>query len=654
VVPVHRLRPNHSEWTPGHVAYLDTETRRADVARGELHRLRLWCARLDDRRATASRPAGSSWADGDTAAQLAEQITSWTVGRSTIWVYCHNLAFDAATTRLPTMLGRAGWQVSDCAVSGGSPWIRMRRGSKRLAFCDSWSWLPASLATIGEAVGAPKPPLPADDDDRAAWLARCAADVDTLAVAVGSLLDWWDRQQLGHWSITGAACGWNAYRHKPTTQHVVIDPDPGQVEADRETVYGGRRGVGRVGEQRYGPFAEIDFKAAYNTVAAWCPLPWKRSHPVESMGLDDPRLHSDRLGYAGRVQLATVTARWPMRWRGLVWYPVGRFTTHLTQPDLAEAQRLGALVAVGPGWVHRLSDQMAGWAAWNLDVQDGREPDSPPAARMAAKAWGRSVIGKWSAHGHDRTRLGPSVGDGWGYQDGWTLGTRARGGLLTLAGDTFWTEATTAGDNTYPAVHAFVEAEVRVRIGRVIDALGPRAVLQCDTDGLIVNARRAGTKAARGHLTAPATLGPMGRLHWCLDQLEPVYSPLTLRIKRTFTHVEIHGPQHMRVANERRYSGVPREAKQTGPNTFSGLAWPKLAWQMGHNSGAGYLRPVMDVTVDGPYAPGWVLSDNTVVPVAVDLDDAGDNQVLTWDKTARLYPGARLADRQNPHLAGLW
>lgn len=652
--PVHRLRANHSVWTPPAVVYLDTETAWQTVERGELHRLRLWVARLDDRRRQGAHWPASTWADGDTAAQLVQQINAWTRGRDTLWIYCHNLSFDAATTRLPVELGKLGWTVTDCAVSGGAPWLRMRKGSKRLAFADSWSWLPASLATIGAKVGRGKPALPADDAPREEWVRRCRADVDALAEAIGQLLDWWDRNDLGHWSITGAACGWNAYRHTPTGQPVIIDPDPARVTEDRQAVYGGRRGTWRIGEQRFGPFAEVDFKAAYNTVAAWEALPWKRSHRVDGMDLDDKRAAGRTVGFLGEVEIETTVPRWPVRWRGNVWYPVGRFVTVLAGPEVAEARRLGCLRRIGPGWVHRLGDNMRWWAEWNLQVQDGIAPDAPPAARMAAKQWGRAVVGKWSAHGHDRYHVGPSGGDGWGYMQGWTAGTMRRGGLLTIGGEQYWTEQTDSGDNTYPAVHAWVESHVRARITRVVEALGPRAVLQCDTDGLIVSCRTVGTRAAGGHLRAPAGLSPLGRLHWCLDQIDPVAAPLTLRIKRTFSHVEIHGPQHMRVENERRYSGVPREAKPTGPNTFSGLAWPKLQWQMQHGTPAGYLRPMMNVTINGPYATGWVLSDNSVAAPLMTMDDAGQNAMMPWDKTAPLYSGARLAPAQNPSLAGLW
>lgn len=674
-LPVHRLRPNHSEWSPPAVIYLDTETRSEVHERGELHRLRLWCARLDDRRPGKHKHPASHLATGETAWQLVEQVQAWMRGRSTVWLYCHNLAFDLTTTRLPDHLSRLGWDVTAAAISGTAPWVRLAKGSKRLALCDSWSWLPASLASIGAQVGQPKLPLPAQGDDDAAWRARCWSDVHALAQAVGSLLDWWDREQLGHWSITGAACGWNAYRHTPTAQEVVIDqgcPHPAHVKHggdwteqdrhqcnpvgvrdDRSAVYGGRRGVWRVGEHRFGPFAEIDFKAAYNTVPAHLLLPWKRSHRVAALDLDDPRLSNPRLGFVGHVQVETDVARWPIRWRGAVWYPVGAFTTVLAQPDLDDALRLGCVRSVGSGWMHRLGDAMRWWAQWNLDVTDGIERDAPPAARLAAKHWGRAVIGKWSAHGHDRYPLGPSCGAAWGYLEGWTLGTGRRGGVTMIGGTQYWSEQTDSGDNTYPAVHAFVEAHVRTRLNRVIEALGPRAVLQADTDGLIVNCRTVGTHAARGHLVAPAGLSATGRLNWCLDQLEPVYSPLVLRVKRTFSHVTVHGPQHLRVEGERRYSGVGKQYKETSPNVFTGLAWPGLAWQLTRGNRDGYLRPAMTATVKGPYATGWVLEDGSVVPVQAYQDTDGTTQVAAWGETAWRYPGARLADRQHPSLADL-
>lgn len=653
-VPVHRLRPNDKVWTPDAVLFFDTETRVIPKSDPEVQVLRLWSAKLVDRLPTASNKSEVLRRGGLTSSELADFIEEASIGRPTLWIYAHNLGFDLVTTRLPMVLAGRGWKVTDAAVAGKSPWIRFIKGRKRLTMVDSWSWLPTALEQIGEAVKMVKPELPDADDSEAAWFTRCNADVEILSEAVCTLMNWWDRNALGRWTITGSSCGWNAFRHIPTIQRVVIDPDADGRKADRAAIYGGRRGTWRVGEMRAGPFLELDITAAYPTVAATLPLPLQRRSRFNSLPLDDWRVGHGTWGIIAWCTIATDTPRWPMRTKSGTWYPVGRFQTMLAGPDIAEAARLGALEAIGPGYVHQLGHVMQPWANWCLSVQNGQHPDSPPVARIAAKSWGRSVIGKWAGHSHEKTQLGPSPVADWGYEEGWDAASQSKGGMVDLCGQRWWVAASGEPDNAYPAVLAWVESEVRVRLSRVIEAVGPGAVLQCDTDGLIVSQSVLGSPGAGGTLEAPAMLKGAARAAWATEQLEAVCAPLSIRVKRVSRHVTVLGPQHVVTDSGRRFSGIPGLALEGEDGKYRAKIWPKLQWQMANGDPRGYVRPEVASTIKGPYATGWITAKGTVIPPEATITDGGQSVLLAWHKMTRKPRTIRLAEAQNPHLADLW
>lgn len=649
-VPIHYLRANHREWTPKSIIYLDTETRSEARGRDELLTLRLWCARHVQRPGKRrTRPAQGDQG-GHTRAELADWVEMACAGRGTTWLFCHNLSFDLTTTRLPNELARRGWEVTDSAIGGKSPWLRMSHGSTRLCMVDSTSWFPTSLADLGELIGLPKPALPAERDSEQAWLARCWADVDILAAAMGSMLDWWDSGELGNWTLSGAGCGWNSYRHMPSPYKVLIDPDDEKVKHDRKAVYGGRRGVWRVGEQNAGPFLELDLVAAYPTVAAHIALPMRRRHTFTALAVDDPLVTSERWGVIADVEINTPVARFPVKLGGATWYPVGTFTTRLAGPDIREARRLGCLVSIGAGAVHQLGHHMASWARWVLETQSGNTPDAPPAAQVAAKHWGRAVIGKWAAHGYEKTEWGPSPFDSWSYQEGFDHATQTRGGVLDLAGRRWWVHSGGVPENAYPAVWAFVEAEIRVRLSRIIEAIGPAAVIQCDTDGLIVAARLIGTRASGGHLIAPTGSSSRARINWVLDNIEPVVSPLSLRLKRSSRSVHIHGPQHLRLDSQRRLSGMPRSATEIEPNVFRAHTWPGLTWQMKNGAPDGYIRPEVTRHMRATYPTGWVTIENRVLPPQTRICTAGTTVLVPWAQTRWAADGHTLTDVQHPYL----
>lgn len=630
-VPVHWLRPNHREWTPPQLICIDTETRATLAAGGELHTLRLWAARLDVRRARRPTQLGSVTSWGRTGAELATQIDVWCAGQTVMWLYAHNLSFDLATTRLADELGALGWQVTDHAVASDTPWLRLKKARCVLTLADSWGWLRAPLEAIGADVGMVKPPLPAAGDSERAWRARCEADAAILAAAMGQLMDWWDRAGLGNWALTGSAGGWNVMRHMMPPKTMLIVPGEEQAAADRAAVYGGRRQAFRHGPQPGGPFDLADFERAYTVIARDHRLPVRRRGNFTRLDTGSPLVCGDRYAIIAEVELETSTPRWPVRAAGRVAYPAGRFITTLAGPEILEARRLGCLRSIGPGWLHELAAPLHHWAAWCLDMQAAPDELVPPVAKRALKHWGRAVPGKFAQHGWEKRDLGETGRGGWHYEPIWDAGRGAAGHLVELGGRATEVVQTSAGDNAYPAVLAFIESWTRVYLGRVIDAAGPAALIACDTDGFIAAAGSGWEDAA-----AAADL-----------------APLRLRHKATWAQLEVWGPQHYQSEDVRRLAGVPRTARPTEDGELEAVLWPKLAWQMGQHDAQGYLRPVQRYRVAESYVTGWVLSDGTVAPLQAALCPCRRTVLLPFHQTPAAAAGAILGPAQAAHLAAM-
>ena len=186
--------------------------------------------------------------------------------------------------------------------------------------CDSWGWLRAELAAIGADIGAPKLPLPDWSDPDSEWLARCQGDVDILARAMCQLMDWWDAEQLGSWTLTGSAGGWNTWRHRTTDPLPLIVPDELQTAADRQAIYGGRREAFRHGRLDGGPWVLLDFVAAYPTIAAHFPLPAARQGNFDSLPVESSLLCGDQYGVIAECVVRLQAPRYPVRVGGRVVY----------------------------------------------------------------------------------------------------------------------------------------------------------------------------------------------------------------------------------------------------------------------------------------------------------------------------------------------
>lgn len=627
-VPIHNLRPNHGTWTPPAVLSFDTETESYMDGEDEVMVIRLWCARFTDRRKQRKKALTDQSDDGTFGEDLAVWVHKLCKARRTVWGYAHNLGFDLCTSQLVEHLIDMGWTVTDFAVNSSAPFVRLRHKDSTLTLSDSWSWFQARLEDVADALGKVKPKLPEHYDDRSKWLERCRADVDILHTAMLTLMEWWDKNGLGNWTLTGSASGWNAMRHIPTPRDILIRPDDTECDHDRRAIYGGRRNIWQSGRRDNGHFAEIDIFKAYTSVCRYFPLPVGRQCTFTSLPITHKWLDCNRWGVIAECTVSTDIPRVPVRIANSVWYPVGRFNTVLAGPDIRELRDNGCLESVGAGWLHQLGHALRPWANWCLASLADETGAVPEVARMVHRVWARSAIGKWAQRGFQVIQLGPSPNEGWNHEEAWHHRKGVPASIVDFAGTRYQVAAVNQSDNAYPAILAFVESYVRVAIGRAISVVGDADMVSCDTDGYIANARGIHT----------------------LGDVNDAIAPLAVRVKRHYTKVHIIGPQHMQLDNEQRRAGIPSSAKPRPDGKLHAQTWPKLAWQLSNGRAGAYVRPHQTYRVAATYAPGWLLSDGSVVPVEMRVGAHGGNEVVPWPQTRYAARGATLGPEQNRHL----
>lgn len=672
----HYVRPAGRTHTPAAVIFLDTETVEDQREALEVHTLRLWEAQRVLRR-DRRRPGEHLTETGVTADSVASLIDSWASYPESTWMYCHNVTFDLTVTQLATHLGQLGWVLSSrFAVGGDSMWAVFHKGPKQvqvteqqhgravtrtrtkwlhtLTIADSASLFPGPLAQLGPLVGVDKPPLPDGDDSAAAWAARCHADVDITRLAVCQLMDWWDDNDLGRWTVTGAGQAWQTYKRTLEPRQVVIDHDPAILEFERQAVYGGRRDVFRVGQLPPGRYAEVDYEAAYPSIAANFPLPAKAACKIGEAHRAAAMRGRVPAGMLAEVTIDTDVARWPVRAGGRVFYPVGRFRTVLAAPDIQAAADAGVLVQVHGGWLFTMTNHLRPWArqvlAWVRD-KTGRIPG---VVRIWAKLASRAVIGKFAQRGWSTVPyVGPPC-QGWSVEQTSDLYTGCRGVITGVNGEYFLSWADQRGEHERPAVLAFVEAHVRARLGAVIAGPYGAGVCQCDTDGVMVSHTMLEQLAAG--LPERWTDGrrrPAGTAE-VIQAWNITSWPLVMREKTQFTRAVVYGPQHVVLDGKARFAGVPRGAWQTSETLWLARLWPGMTWQSQSGVHDGYARPVQPYRVAGTYAAAWALDDGSVRAAETSIDADGQTFLLAWKATRWASLGLLLGQFQGSWAEGLW
>lgn len=629
-VPVHYLRPNHTNWTPPALMSFDTETRTQVEGDNEILTLRVWCARFTDRRPSRKVAPIDDIQEGCYGDELAIWLHRLAKQRRTVWAYAHNLGFDICTTDLIANMMALRWRVTEFAVNSGSPFVRLKHGESTVTLSDSWSWFGVALDKVADVLDMVKPPLPAEGDTLSDWRVRCKADTEILHTAMLTLMQWWDDQSLGRWNITGSASGWNAMRHRSSPQQILIRPDDSECDHDRLAIYGGRRSVWQTGGYTYGHYTEVDIEKAYTTACAELPLPLGRQATFTSLPIDHRWLNCTRWGVIAECEVNTDIAMVPVRIGRAVWYPVGHFRTTLAGPDIRELRDNGSLVSVGAGWLHRLGYALKPWAQWCVSSQLDETGATPGVAKLVHRQWGRSAVGKWAQRGFEVIHIGPSPNEGWHYEEAWHHGKNVPAGIVDFGGERYQVAATNQADNAYPAVLAYVESYVRVALHRAIHQTGVAHMVACDTDGYICS----------------------GYSDDMVSAVNRAMAPFTARPKRHFRRIRVVGPQHLELDQIKRRSGIPASAQPIAGGKLEARTWPKLAWQLANGRPGTYVRPVQTYKLAATYAPGWVLDTGAVVPVELRLDASGANQVVPWPETRYAQAGARLGPDQNKRLQG--
>lgn len=648
---VHPLHRNDKVWTPHLVAFFDTEFPADPERPGSPQLFRCACAAKARRHGRGRRDPVESLQTGS-AGELVDWVEAAAEPGTPLWLYGHNVAVDVASSGLLDALLSRGWRLSRHGLANPSLWALLVRDRQSIHLCDSFSLLGVSEKRLGELLELPKLEMPGYGDELERWLEYCWRDVEIGIRALLECMEDWHRHGCGRWTDTGPGCGWNSLRHKIEGGSVWINPDPPAQAFERSAIFGGRRELLSFGQLPEWEYCDIDLEHAHTSVAEHFPLPAGRGRHFERVALDSPLIGGAGVGLIARCRVCTQTPRYPLRIAAGVVYPVGEFETILCGPEIQEARARGELREVLDGYGYVLKHWAGHWARWVTAVLDGRDASVGPMLRLLLKGASKTVWGRTAM------RVTGTVSEGDGPTDELHLERGhdpVRGCGITII-DQGWRRRIELqdqeGDDSFPAILAWIQSLVRVLVGRLVDALGPDAVAQIATDGVMVAPWRL-AEIAHDAGVEPEGVGDTSDIAAaaCRALGEDV-APLRVRLKDVLHRVRVLTPDIVECEEERRVSGVPRSARETGSWTYEGEVWPTfVTLTQATISGAVTVQPRRwDVSRARPLR--WVYAGGCCEPLRARSPAAGGERACLEPPPALCRHGAALRADQHPRLAG--
>jgi hypothetical protein len=345
---------------------------------------------------------------------------------------------------------------------------------------------------------------------------------------------------LGGLRCTVAAQAWHGWRHKYLTCPVEVHNDTARLLVEKAACFGGRCEVFRAGIAQ-GPVYEIDAQAHYPSCASDAPLPARTCRPTDVLGLTAESAAQRGLLVIARGRVHTDVPCVPCAWQGRVVFPVGSWPAVYCWPEVELIRRCGGEFRVKDWWAYEAANPCGTYMRTLWTTRRDCAAEFAPGRQHGAKLLANSLVGRIGTLGHSWEHV-PEVF----HPDPWSSWWEAhpRDGLLarwrTICSRVEVETISGWGDESIPAVAAWVYSVGRVRLYEWMRIAGFENVLYCDTDSLWTNAEGECKIREAGELRP----GEMGRL----------------RVKNVHSWARFYGVKHYDSPAGVKWAGVPRNS----------------------------------------------------------------------------------------------
>lgn len=588
VIP-HRLLGNKSCELPHKCIWFDTETDVFSLGpkkTGQRLRFGWACHQYTQRGHEWSKP---SWFRFTTSEQFISWVESLLYPKTRTYLFAHNLHFETPVLNLFELMFKRGWRQTRTIVESPPFILGWRRETTTLEFLDTGNWWLHSAAKIGESIGVPKLPMPSSDASKEEWDTYCRRDVEVIRQAILRWFDFIQRYDLGGFARTLAGQSFRAYRHRFMEHEIFIDDHREASALSREAYHGGRTECFFIGRYEK-PVHCYDVNSMYPYVMLTEEYPCKKVTFTRLLTVKEMERWLADYALVARVTLETDSPQYAHIINGKICFPVGRFTTALTTPDLKAALEQGHIKAVQAIAIYEKAPLFRSFVTelYRLRMEAKEQGDEVMTYNL--KTLLNSLYGKFGQAGRiwktvERTDdLSLKVWQEIDVETGTLYSWRQFGGVIQVK------EKEPESFNSFPAIAAHVTAYARRKLWDLFHTADRSNVLYCDTDSLYVGLD--GVSRLESHIHSER-LG-------------------SLKLEKRHPWIEIHGLKDYETPGNRVCKGVKKSARWISSDTVIQEEWRKLPGLMREGSlnspiiieKTKHLKRVYDKGIVTP--SGWV------------------------------------------------
>ena len=601
----HTLTAEKSLAMPRHIIFFDCETTPVEVGAGEIKQvLRLgWVCYL--RRPYGRNLELTEWMRFDNAEEFWLFVYRHSERKRKLWVIAHNINFDFTIVKGWHYLNDAGYKLKFFHNAGCTTIISVKSKQGSILCIDFMNWFAESLEAIGKRLGIPKIKIDFENCTESELDMYCKRDVEILIFAFKDFVRFLEGNHISRLCYTIASTAMAAYLFGCYSSKIYIHNNEQAIDLERQSYKGGRVECFFIGELENETYHILDVNSLYATVMGSFHYPTKYRRLHHKMGIDNLASLVKNLSAVAEVLIDTDEPAYAVK-RERTIFPVGRFWTVLTTPELFYALKHNHIVELGDVVIYDQADIFSHYVekfyALRLDFKSAGVDSYVEIVKKLLN----SLYGKFGQKGEVWTKIGEAAGEPSRVEVCFhTSGGRVKQ-IRYLLGEVWELTGYEETFNSFPAIASHVAAFARMYLYELMKIAGSGNYLYCDTDSLIVNDKGLENLKCYIHKTK---LG-------------------SLKLEETTTSLKIRGLKDYATETKTVIKGVRKNAVELSENLYSQERWPSLKGLLRSSDPDTYTITTQQKLLVRNYTKGVVSDSGEVFPLM--LSDSPESEYLPF------------------------
>ena len=539
------LKNNPANETVHDAIWMDTETAPVLDEQGREHHQLMFGYCAFSRSVRVGEWTAPLWGRFETIDEFWDWVEDRLHGKTRLYIFAHNWAFDAPVVDTFNILPERGWKLTGSIIQSPPVILKWRRGPHTIQMVDTLNIWRMPLTKLGDSINLPKLTMPEYGAPEPEWNTYAHRDVEIIMEACKQ---WWAfliDNDLGGFASTLAAQAFRTYRHRFMHEKILIDDNAESLSMARRALHGGRTECFYIGTCKE-TIHKLDINSQYPAIMRMAPMPAKLLGHYKNVTIDELHRWSTKYCLIADVHIDTDQPAYGVVNNDRLIFPIGEFVTPLCTPEIEYAIQHHHIKKVFSASVYEPKLLFREYVEWMYKHRQNMRARGNEVASINAKLLMNSLYGKFAQKGLIYKKVGEADTLDirvWIEVDGETGEVH---NMRQYAGIIEELEQETEARDSHPAIAAHITAHARTQLWGLIQRAGRGNVYYCDTDSIWVNA--AGAKRLK-HFLHETTLG-------------------RLKVEGVHKDVIIHGPKDYIVDGTARIKGIRKNAKQIGPNTF--------------------------------------------------------------------------------------